>query len=186
MIRIAIAYHSGYGHTKKVAEAVAAGAASVAGCGSKLVDVSTIDDAGWTELAGADAIVFGSPTYMGGASAPFKTFADASSRVWFTQGWKDKIAGGFTCSLTMSGDKYATLMSFVTLAMQHGMVWVGLGMMPSRTPGDPEQMNRVGSYIGMMAQADNVPPEQSPPSGDLDTARAYGERIAQFAKRRPG
>jgi NAD(P)H dehydrogenase (quinone) len=184
MTLIAIAYHSGYGHTKKVAEAVAAGAASVAGCDSKLIDVSTIDDSGWAALAGADAIVFGSPTYMGGASAPFKTFADASSRVWFTQGWKDKIAGGFTCSLAMSGDKYATLMSFVTLSMQHGMVWVGLGMMPSSTPGDPEQMNRIGSYIGVMAQADNVPPEQSPPKGDLDTAQAYGERIANEAKRR--
>jgi NAD(P)H dehydrogenase (quinone) len=185
MSKVVIAYHSGYGHTKKVAEAVQAGAASIAGTDSRLVDVSKIDEAGWQLLAAADAIVFGAPTYMGGPSAPFKAFADAtSSKAWLTQGWKDKLAGGFTCSLTMSGDKSSTVMYFVTLAMQHGMVWVGTGMLPAQVPGDPEQMNRLGSYIGVMAQADNVPPEQSPPKGDLDTAYVYGQRIAGFAKAR--
>ena len=184
MSSVVIAFHSGYGHTRKVAESVHAGAASVPGTRALLLDVSTIDDAGWQALAEADAIVFGAPTYMGGASGPFKTFADASSKAWFTQAWKDKIAGGFTCSLSMSGDKYSTLMYFVTLAMQHGMVWVGTAMMPASVPGAPEQQNRIGSSIGVMAQADNVPPEQSPPSGDLDTAKAYGQRIAGFARAR--
>jgi NAD(P)H dehydrogenase (quinone) len=120
---------------------------------------------------------------MGGPSGEFKKFADASAKVWFSQGWKDKLAGGFTCSLNMSGDKYSTLMYFVTLAMQHGMVWVGTGTMPPRRPGHPDETNRLGSSIGAMAQADNVPPEQSPPRGDLDTARAYGRRIAEQARR---
>ncbi|NCW01988.1 MAG: NADPH-dependent FMN reductase, partial [Betaproteobacteria bacterium] len=77
----------------------------------------------------------------------------------------------------MSGDKYSTLMYFVTLAMQHSMVWIGTGMLPSAIPGAADQMNRIGSSIGVMAQADNVPAEQSPPKGDLNTAQAYGERI---------
>jgi len=181
MRRIVVAFHSGYGHTRKVAEAVVDGAASAAGVEAGLLDLAALDDAGWRRLAEADAIVFGAPTYMGGPSAQFKAFADASAKVWFTQGWKDKIAGGFTCSLTMSGDKYATLMAMVTLAMQHGMVWVGLGMLPSERPGDPDQLNRLGSYLGVMAQADNLPPDQSPPPGDLETAFAYGQRIAAFA-----
>lgn len=184
MSKIVVAWQSGYGHTKKIAEAVHAGAATLPGTDARMLDVSAIDEAGWRLLAEADAIVFGAPTYMGGPSAAFKAFADASVKVWFTQGWKDKLAGGFTCSLTMSGDKYATLMSILTLAMQHGMVWVGTGMLPSELPGHPEQMNRLGSYIGVMAQADNVPPEQSPPAGDLNTAYAYGQRIAGFAKAR--
>jgi NAD(P)H dehydrogenase (quinone) len=183
MTTIAIAFHSGYGHTRRVAQAVEQGAAALAGTRVSLIDVSAIDDAGWTALGAADAIVFGAPTYMGGPSGPFKVFADATAKVWFTQGWKDKLAGGFTCSLNMSGDKYSTLMYFVTLAMQHGMVWVGTGMMPPRQPGHPEEVNRLGSSIGAMAQADNVPPEQSPPKGDLDTARAYGKRIAEQARR---
>ena len=183
MTRVVVAYHSGYGHTRRVAEALREGAAAVPGTQAELLDVTSVGDAQWAELAAADAIVFGAPTYMGGPSGPFKTFADASAKVWFSQGWKDKLAGGFTCSLNMSGDKYSTLMYFVTLAMQHGMVWVGTGMMPPRQPGHPDETNRLGSSIGVMAQADNVPPEQSPPKGDLDTARAYGRRIAEQARR---
>lgn len=186
MTQVAIAYHSGYGHTQRVAQAVHEGAAAVLGVQSVLVDVGTLTDAVWETLAAADAVVFGAPTYMGGPSAEFKKFADASSKVWFSQGWKDKIAGGFTCSMSMSGDKYATLMAFVTLALQHAMVWVGTGLMPASRPGHPDELNRLGSSIGVMAQADNVPPEQSPPAGDLATARAYGRRIAEQAKRLRG
>lgn len=183
MTKVVVAYHSGYGHTAKVAEAVAEGARAKAGTEVKLLDVSKIQDADWAELDAADAIVFGSPTYMGGPSGPFKVFADATSQRWFTQGWKNKIAGGFTCSLSMSGDKYSTLMYFVTLSMQHAMIWVGNSVPP--TPGgDPATMNRLGSSIGVMAQADNAPPEVTPPKGDLDTARHYGERIATYAAAR--
>ena len=182
MIKVVIAYHSGYGHTKKLAEAVHAGAAGVIGTSPKLLGVDAIDEAGWRDLAAADAIVFGAPTYMGGASAPFKVFADASVKPWFTQAWKDKVAGGFTCSLGMSGDKYATLMSFVTLAMQHGMIWVGTGTPGAQHAGAPEEINRLGAWIGVMAQADNAPPEQTPPSGDIASARAYGRRIAEITK----
>jgi NAD(P)H dehydrogenase (quinone) len=183
MTRVAVAFHSGYGHTRKIAEAVRDGAAAVPGVEALLVDVAQVADEHWAQLAGADAIVFGAPTYMGGPSADFKRFADASVRIWMSQGWKDKIAGGFTCSLNMSGDKFSTLTYFVTLAMQHGMIWVGLGMLPERV-GDPDAKNRLGSYLGVMAQADNVPPDQSPPRGDLETGRAYGRRIAEFARRK--
>jgi NAD(P)H dehydrogenase (quinone) len=184
MSTVVIAYHSGYGHTLRLAQALQEGARSVTGTRVELINVGSIDDRGWDLLADADAIVFGAPTYMGGPSGVFKTFADASSKAWFSQVWKNKLAGGFTCSLAMSGDKYSTLMYFVTLAMQHGMVWVGTAMMPSATPGAPDQVNRIGSSIGVMAQADNLPPEQSPPQGDLDTAHAYGARIASFARAR--
>lgn len=182
MTRIVVACHSGYGHTRRLADALREGAAAAPGVQASLIDVAQPADAHWTELAAADAIVFGSPTYMGGPSAPFKAFADASAKVWFSQGWKDKLAGGFTCSLNMSGDKLSTLQYLVTLAMQHGMVWVGTGMMPPRRPGHPDEVNRLGSSIGVMGQADNVPPDQSPPAGDLETARLYGRRIAEHAK----
>ncbi len=184
MARIAIAYHSGYGHTRRIAEAIHEGAASLPRTVVDGIDVSRIDADGWTALSASDAIVFGAPTYMGGPSAAFKAFADASSKIWFAQGWRDRFAGGFTCSLAMSGDKLSTLNYFFTLAMQHGMIWVGLGMLPSAQAGDANAANRIGSYTGVMAQADNVPPELSPPQGDLDTAQAYGRRIARFAAMR--
>lgn len=183
MTRIVVAFHSGYGHTRKVAEALAGGAQAVTGADVRMLDVTTIDAGGWERLAAADAIVFGAPTYMGGASGPFKVFADASATVWLAQGWKNKLAGGFTCSLNMSGDKYATLMYFVTLAMQHSMVWVGTGLLPPPSPGAPDEMNRLGSSIGVMAQAGNVSPDMEPPPGDLETAAHYGRRIVETARR---
>ncbi len=183
MSQVVVAYHSGYGHTRMVADAVREGAAGVPGASASMIDVATIDDAGWNRLDAADAIVFGSPTYMGGPSGAFKTFADATAKVWFTQRWKDKIAGGFTNSLAMSGDKSWTLAYFVTLAMQHGMIWIGTAMLPSAVAGDPDALNRLGSYTGLMTQSDNVPPEESPGPGDLDTARAYGRRVAEYAVR---
>lgn len=180
-VTVVVAVHSGYGHTLKIAEAIEAGAQAVDGVSASLLNVAALKPVDWERLNAARAIVFGSPTYMGGPSGPFKIFADETSKIWFTQGWKNKIGGGFTCSGAMSGDKYVTLMYFVTLAMQHGMTWVGTGMMPASDPGDPDSVNRLGAYLGVMAQADNLPPEQSPPAGDVETGLLYGQRIALAA-----
>jgi NAD(P)H dehydrogenase (quinone) len=184
MPRIVVAYHSGYGHTKKLAEAVLEGLQG-AGAQAKLIAVADIDDAGWADLDAADAIVFGAPTYMGGASADFKKFADASSKAWFTQKWKDKVAAGFTNSATMNGDKFSTIQYFVTLAMQHGMIWTGTGLMPANTKAATRSdVNFVGGSTGLLAQSPaDASPEEAPPSGDLDTARLFGARVAAVTAR---
>ena len=127
-VKAVVAFHSGYGHTRKQAESVAAGIAGAGGVGVQLINVADLNDHVWTALEEADAIVFGSPTYMGGVSADFKKFADASSKPWFGQKWKNKIAGGFTNSATMNGDKGSTIQYLITLSMQHGMIWVGTGL----------------------------------------------------------
>lgn len=184
MSKIVIAYHSGYGHTKKLAEAVLAGTLG-AGAEAKLIAVGDLDDAGWAELDAADAIIFGAPTYMGGASADFKKFADASSKPWFGQKWKDKIAAGFTNSATMNGDKFSTIQYFVTLAMQHGMIWVGTGMMPANTKAATrDDLNYVGGFAGLLAQSPaDATPDEAPAPGDLETARVFGARIAAATAR---
>jgi NAD(P)H dehydrogenase (quinone) len=125
MTKIAVVFHSGYGHTAKQAAAVAQGASA------ELVAIDAegnITEAQWANLNEADAIIFGSPTYMGTVSWQFKKFADASSKPWFSQQWKDKVFGGFTNSATMNGDMHSTLHYFFTLAMQHSGVWVGTGL----------------------------------------------------------
>jgi len=66
-----------------------------------LIPVEKVDDH-WGDLEKAEAIIFGSPTYMGSASAEFKKFMDATSKIWYAQGWKDKIAAGFTNSASQS------------------------------------------------------------------------------------
>ncbi|CAH2808053.1 MAG: Multimeric flavodoxin WrbA [uncultured Paraburkholderia sp.] len=177
MSRIVIVYHSGYGHTKKVAEAVLAGIIESGAEARLMMPVGEMDDASWAELAAADTIIFGAPTYMGGPSADFKKFADASSKAWFTQTWKDKIAAGFTNSATMNGGKFSTIQYFVTLAMQHSMIWAGTGMMPSNTKAATPRndLNYVGGFTGLLTQSPaDASPEEAPPAGDLETARVAG------------
>lgn len=186
MAKVVIVYHSGYGHTKKQAEAVHAGAAAVAGAQVETLAINgdgLLPDEAWHTLAAADAIVFGSPTYMGMVSWQFKRFADASSKAWFTQQWKDKLAAGFTNSASTSGDKLSTLHYMYTLAMQHGMLWVGTGMMPANhSTNGRTDLNWIGAFSGAMAVSHaDVGPDQAPPEGDLATARAFGERVAQTA-----
>ncbi len=182
MSSVAIVYHSGYGHTKAVAEAVNKGVASVAGTTAYLISVTDIEGQ-WQTLAKADAIIFGSPTYMGSASAPMKAFMDASSKVWFTQGWKDKLAAGFTVSSNQSGDKLATLQQFVTFALQHSMLWIGTGMMGGNnsSKGSKDDLNRLGSSTGVMVQANADQGVEGIPESDFKTAEALGVRVATFA-----
>ncbi len=175
---IAVVYHSGYGHTEKLAEYIALGVAQVDGVTGVLLSVEAMD---WDILAAADAIIMGCPTYMGSASAPFKAFMDASSKVWLQQGWQGKLAAGFTNSGGLSGDKLAVLMQIQLFAMQHGMLWVGMPLQPTGT--NPDDLNRMASYMGLMAQSDNAPAEFTPPSGDLKTAAWFGEYVAKTALR---
>jgi NAD(P)H dehydrogenase (quinone) len=185
MARIVIVYHSGYGHTAAQAEAVARGASSAAGTAVQLVKVEDADQH-WPDFAAADAIIFGTPTYMGSASAPFKTFMDASSKAWFTQDWKDKLAAGFTNSASQNGDKLNTLQQLAVFAAQHSMVWVGLGLLPGNnsSKGSTDDLNRLGSFLGAMAQSNSDQgPEQGPTAADLRTAEHLGRRVAETALR---
>lgn len=176
MSKIVVVYHSGYGHTQRMAQAVAQGA------DAELLPIDAdgnLPDGGWETLDAADAIIMGSPTYMGSVSWQFKKFADASSKPWFAQKWKDKIAAGFTNSAGMNGDKLATLNTMFTLAMQHGMIWVSQGLMPSNTKGaQRNDVNYLVSYSGAIAQSPSDAGAQDMLPGDLETARLFGERVA--------
>ena len=181
MTKTVVVFHSGYGHTQRMAQAVADGA------GAELLTIDAdgnLPDDAWDTLAAADAIIMGSPTYMGSVSWQFKKFADASSKPWFGGAWKDKVFAGFTNSASMNGDKLSTLHYLFTLAMQHGGVWVGNNVMPSNTKAaqrnDP---NYLGSFSGAMAQSPSDAGANEMPQGDLDSAKVFGQRVAAFAAR---
>ncbi|WP_306360972.1 flavodoxin family protein [Nocardia sp. CC227C] len=185
MSTIVVVYHSGFGHTREQAEAVRRGAASVPGVEVTLVSVDEYESA-WAAIDAADAIIFGTPTYMGGPSAPFKGFLDATSGRWAQQQWRDKLAAGFTTSAGVSGDKLATLQALSLFAMQHGMVWVGLGLLPGSFE-EPADLNRVGGFLGAMAHAPaDAAPEVAPGPGDLATAEHLGRRVAAATVRWTG
>lgn len=184
MAKVVVVYHSGYGHTQRMAQSVAQGA------DAELLAIDAdgnLPEGGWDTLNAADAIVFGSPTYMGTVSWQFKKFADASSKAWFSQQWKDKVFAGFTNSATMNGDKLSTLHYMFTLAMQHSGIWVGTGLMPSNAKAaQRNDVNYVGSFSGAMAQSPSDASAAEMLPGDLETARLFGERVAAVAAKFKG
>jgi len=184
MTNIAIVYHSGYGHTQAVAEAVAAGSRNVAGAKVNLIPTAEAE-AREAELDAADAIIFGSPTYMGGVSADFAKFKDWTSKKWMARAWQDKLAAGFTVSASWGGDKQNTIYQLVTLAQQHGMIWVGLGLAPgyNHSKGSPEDLNRTGASLGLMAQAHADQGSDGIGESEFRTAQALGKRVAEAALR---
>ena len=176
MSKIVVVYHSGYGHTQRMAQAVAEGA------GADLLAIDAegnLPEGGWDTLGAADAIIMGSPTYMGSVSWQFKKFADASSKAWFSQAWKDKVFAGFTNSASMNGDKLSTLHYMFTLAMQHSGIWVGTGIMPSNSKAAKrDDPNWLGSFSGAMAQSPADAGAADMSAGDLETASVFGKRVA--------
>jgi multimeric flavodoxin WrbA len=188
-ISACVIYHSGFGHTAKQAEAVRDGMADVDGVEASLIPVEDLDEESspaWAKLDDAAAIVFGCPTYMGSPSAGLKKFFEATSGRWMEQKWADKLAAGFTNSGSQNGDKQNTLVDIVTFAAQHGMVWINLNLLPGNnsSTGSVDDLNRLGSSLGAMAQSNvDVGPDVAPTKADLETAKKLGERVALCAKR---
>lgn len=184
MAKIAVVFHSGYGHTQRLAQSVAEGAQA------ELVSIDAegnLPEGGWETLNAADAIIMGSPTYMGSVSWQFKKFADATSKAWYTQAWKDKLMAGFTASSNVNGDKHSTLHYLITLAMQHGALWCGTGLSYHNTKASQRgDVNYLASNAGMMAQTPSDASAAEMHAGDLETARQFGQRVAAVAARMGG
>lgn len=184
MNRLAVIFHSAHGHTAHIAAHVVEGARSVAGTE---VDLLKAEDLARTpdDLLGYEGYILGSPTYLGGVSGPFKTFMDATGRLWRTHALKGKLAAGFTVSSLPSGDKQSTLTSMFVFCMQHGMLWVGNPFLPEQHRGVPydEAVNRLGSWSGMMAQAGHSSPADSFAPGDIKTARLFGRNFSETLHR---
>ncbi|MFF3938601.1 flavodoxin family protein [Streptomyces phaeofaciens] len=178
--RIAIAYFSGFGHTDRLAEAVRSGAVE-AGAEVALVRVDAMSEELWGVLDEADAIVFGSPTYMGSAAGAFHVFAESTSKRWASAVWKDKLGAGFTNAACKAGDKHSTLAYFATLAAQHQMNWVNLGLHPGwHTSSESENdLNRLGYFNGAAASTPADLPPEGVSKADIATAEHLGERVAR-------
>jgi NAD(P)H dehydrogenase (quinone) len=178
---VAVIFHSGQGHTATLAHAVLKGVEAAGGNGALFDADSAI--LRLSELEQFDGLVFGSPTYMGSVSANFKLFME-ESRLARGQ-WRDKVAAGFTNSASQSGDKLNTLVQLAIFAAQHGMLWVSLGLKAGNnsTQGSVDDLNRLGSFLGAMAQSNvDENAEFAPPQSDRDTAFNLGQRVAQIAQ----
>jgi len=194
MTIVSIVYNTGKGHTGAIAEAIARGAQSVEGVQVHLIQILPEqinangrwqDDAIMAKLNASDAIVFGCPTYMGSVSGIFKLFMEATFTLWFQQGWKDKFAAGFTNSASQSGDKLSSLIQLMVFASQLSMTWISVGDPPGNnwSGGSINDINRLGSWVGVMSQSNgDQEADLAPPEGDRLTAERHGRRVAAMAR----
>ena len=176
---LVVAYHSGFGHTAVLAEAVAAGIRDE-GAQVTLITVGAMADDDWDTLDGADGIVFGTATYMGNVSAAFQAFAEKTGRRCQNGTWRDKVSAGFTNSGAKAGDKMHTLTSLAVFAAQHHMHWVNLGLAAgwNSSAGSEDDLNRLGFWLGAGGQSDvDAGADQVHPS-DVATCRLLGRRVA--------
>ncbi|MGQ0599619.1 flavodoxin family protein [Aquabacterium sp.] len=184
MNKLAVIYHSAHGHTEHIAHHIAEGAQSIA-CAE--VTLLRAEDLARTPevLTTYEGFILGSPTYLGGVSGAFKSFMDATGRLWRNQALKGKVAAGFTVSSLPAGDKQSTLMSMFVFSMQHGMLWVGNPFLPEQHQGVPydDAVNRLGSWSGLMAQAGHGSPADAFAPGDTKTARLFGQHFATTVAR---
>jgi NAD(P)H dehydrogenase (quinone) len=182
-MKIVIVYHSVTGTTAQLAEAIAAGCHSVTAVDLHLLRIEGKDitqgryknSVVLEAIDLADAVIFGSPTFMGSVSAQFKAFADATAGDhWGEQLWADKVAAGFTVGTGYCGDTLHSLHYLQILAAQHGMLWTGLDLAGA---GDMKAPNRLGAQAGLIARALDGAIEEP----DLQTAFYLGQRVVRVA-----
>ena len=131
----------------------------------------------------SEAIIIGTPTYFGNVSANIKKFMDSTTGVWDNGKWRNKLAAGFTHSSALSGDKLNALMSIFVFAQQHGMIWTGLDLKSnSKVKGYDTELNRLGSWVGLMAESPKKYQGNKTNISDIKTAEYFGMRIAKLTK----
>ncbi|ALM69419.1 TPA: flavodoxin family protein [Vibrio parahaemolyticus] len=190
MSKIAIIYFSKTDVTGQLARAIAAGVEQQGikqqgECeilshrieGSEIIEGRFVNPNLMDELAEYDAIIFGSPTYMGGVAAQFKAFADASSESWYHQKWANKVAAGFTSGGALNGDQSCTLQYLQTFAYQHGMMWIGLDKISNS---GEQNLNRYGVQGGIVAQGGE---DGQLHSSDVATAEYLGKRVVALVSK---
>ena len=180
MDKVSIIFYSNTGVTAKLVQASESefkkrGVATFAYRiqGTDIVDGRFKNTDIFKELHKSKAIIFASPTYMGGVTAQFKAFADATSDFWLEQKWAGKYAAGITCGSALNGDQSSTLQYLATLASQHGMFWVGLDLPQGNTK---PVINRLGTQLGVIAHSENGEVNEI----DSNTAKYLASRIAKL------
>jgi len=200
-MKVLIVYYSMYGHIRQMADAMAAGVREVAGCEAILkrvpetlppdilgkmgaldaqksmehIPVATVDD-----LAGADAIIFGTPTRFGNMCGQMRQFLDATGGLWTSGALVGKVSSVFTSSATQHGGQESTILSFHVTLLHHGMVIVGLpyafaGQMriDEITGGSPYGASTIAGGDGKRLPSEN----------ELAAARFQGKHVAEIAAR---
>ena len=203
-MKILVVYYSTYGHLQKMAQAIVEGAQQIAGAEVVLrrvpqtlsedilaqmgaveaqkaqtnIPICTVD-----ELAGADAIIFGTPTRFGNMCGQMRQFLDATGQLWFDGALVGKVGSVFVSTATQHGGQESTILSFHTTLLHHGMVVVGLpyafaGQMRTDeiTGGSPYGASTIAGTSG----------DRMPSENELEAARFQGKHVAEIAAKLKG
>jgi NAD(P)H dehydrogenase (quinone) len=189
---ILILYYSQYGATRALAQTIARGVESVAGCRARLRTVPrvstvceacepSVPDAGapyveLNDLSECIGLAMGSPTRFGNMAAALKYFLDATSAEWMQGALAGKPACVFTSSSSLHGGQESTLLSMVIPLIHHGMLWVGLpysesGLIHTTSGGTPYGV----SHVSGMKNDRPLSEEEK------NLALAQGKRLAGIA-----
>jgi NAD(P)H dehydrogenase (quinone) len=208
MVKIKVIFHSIHGHIYKMAEAIAEGAREVEGADVGIYQVpetlpdEVLEKMGAIEtkklfahipvltrdmyeevLAGADALIFGTPTRYGMMTAEMRTVFDGLGGLWSKDAFVGKVGSVFTSSGTQHGGQESTILSFHVTLFHLGMVIVGLPYSEKRQ----KRMDEItgGSPYGVSTIAGGDGSRQ-PSENELAMARYQGRHVAQIAKKLSG
>jgi NAD(P)H dehydrogenase (quinone) len=197
MTRILILYYSMYGHTETLANAVAEGARTIEGvevdirrvpelmpeeaarkAGAKLDQAAAI--AVIDELAGYDAIIFGTPTRFGNMCSQMRNFLDQTGGLWVKGGLIGKIGSVFISTATQHGGQETTIASFHTTLLHHGMIIVGVPFSCQELMTLKEMTGGSPYGAGTIAASDG---KRQPSANELAIARFQGSHVANIARK---
>ena len=208
MVKVNVIFHSIYGHIYKMAEAIAEGAREVEGTEVEIYQVpetlpyEVLEKMGALEtknlfahipvvtrsmyedvLAGADALIFGTPTRYGMMTAEMRTVFDGLGGLWSRDAFVGKVGSVFTSSGTQHGGQESTILSFHVTLLHLGMIIVGLPYSENRQ----RRMDEItgGSPYGASTIAGGDGSRQ-PSENELSMARYQGRHVAQIAKKLAG
>ncbi len=201
MTRILVVFYSMYGHVQKLAEAVAEGIREVPGCEAVLRRVpetlpeEVLGSMGALEagkgmahiplvqledLASADAVIFGTPTRFGNMCGQMRQFLDSTGQLWLQGALVGKVGSVFASTGTQHGGQEATLTSFHTTLLHHGMVIVGVPYAEQRLVNMAEITGGTPYGATTLAGADG---SRQPSENELAIARYQGAHVARIARK---
>jgi NAD(P)H dehydrogenase (quinone) len=178
MANVLIVYATDWGSTKKMAEAVASGVATVEG--SKAT-VKTAEEATVEDVTAADALVLGSPVHMGSMDWRVKKFIDqVCGQLWMADSVVGKAGAVF-----VTGGGYGNAgggSELAMLSMMNNLAELGLLLvpLPKNTPGYPKGGLQWGAYGRSMTE-DLKPIEGGVPDERLEASRNHGANVARVA-----
>lgn len=200
MTKILVLYYSSYGHTAKMAEAVAegireGGAEAVIRHVAETAPQEVVESAGFQqmeghtciggpdELAEYDGIVVGSPTRYGRMTSQMAAFWDQTGGLWQKGALIGKVGAAFTSTASQHGGQETTLWSILNNLLHMGMTVVGLDYGFQDQMGTDEVKGGAPYGATTIAGGDG---SRQPSETDLAGARYLGKRVAQTAAKLGG